>query len=161
MTRTGMIRFFSSAPLEDIEAKNNKVTAILSQDGRIAIQLPMQSFDFAKRAMQNHFNKDYLHTDKFPFATFEGKITEPQTVDYTKDGVYVVSVEGDLAIHGEKRAVKEKGTVTVKNGNVQLLSIFSIILGDYGVKVPSNFIMRISDSVEITVDCILSPTENK
>ncbi len=44
--------------------------------------------------MQEHFNSDYMESDKFPKASFKGKIQEQ--IDVTKDGTYPITVDGDL-----------------------------------------------------------------
>ena len=75
MTRSGEITFFSSTPLEDIEAENKAVTCVFkAETGALAFKVLMKSFSFERAAMQDHFNHDYLHTDEFPKATFSGKI---------------------------------------------------------------------------------------
>ena len=47
MTRTGKVTFFSSTPLENIEAINNETAcAIDSKTGDVAFQVPFKSFKF-------------------------------------------------------------------------------------------------------------------
>lgn len=157
MTRTGHIKFFSSAPLEDIEAHNRQVTAIVSSTGDIAFKVIMKSFEFQKAAMQDHFNTQYLHTDKYPEAKFEGKIANMSSVNLKKEGSYAVQVEGKLTIHGVTKDVKQSGTLEVKGGNVLAKAKFNIKLADYNVKVPSDFSKKIAETVEITVDCNMAP----
>ena len=36
MTREGHVRFFSTTPIEDIEAQNHQTTALLTADGAFA-----------------------------------------------------------------------------------------------------------------------------
>lgn len=158
LTRTGHIKFFSEAPLENIEAHNRQVTAILdASEGSLAFKVIMKSFEFEKAAMQEHFNKQYLHTDKFPDARFEGKITDTSALDLKKDGIYKVSVEGKLTIHGVTRDVKETGTMEVRGDNLITRAKFFIKLADYDIKVPSDFVRKISQNIEITVNCTLTP----
>ncbi len=158
LTRTGHIKFFSEAPLENIEAHNRQVTAIVdASKGSLAFKVIMKSFEFEKAAMQDHFNKQYLHTDKFPEARFEGTLTDPTALNVKKDGVYKVGVEGKLTIHGVTRDVRETGTIEVKGDNVITRAKFSIKLSNYDVKVPSDYVRKISQNIEITVDCTLSP----
>ena len=74
-TRQGNITFFSSAPLEDIEAKNNKVISLLNvRNNEIAVRVPIKQFQFRNRLMQEHFNENYMESERFPYATFKGKI---------------------------------------------------------------------------------------
>ena len=71
LTRTGHIKFFSKAPLEDIEANNNKVLSIVDlSKGEVAVDLLIKAFEFEKKLMQEHFNENYLESDKYPKSTF-------------------------------------------------------------------------------------------
>lgn len=157
LTRTGHIKFFSSAPMEDIEADNRQVTAVISTSGDVAFKVIMKSFEFQKAAMQDHFNKQYLHTDKFPEAKFEGTVSNMSDVNLKKDGSYTAQVSGKMSIHGVTKDIKQAGSIEVKGGHVYIKAKFMLKLADYDVKVPSDFSKKISESVEITVDCDLTP----
>src|SRR5688572_5029035 len=86
-TKTGKIDFYSKAPLEDIEAKNKTVTAVIdSKSGAIQFQVQMKGFEFEKKKMQEHFNESYVESDKFPKSEFKGNITNNSEINYTKDG---------------------------------------------------------------------------
>lgn len=158
LTRTGHIRFFSEAPLENIEANNYQVTAVLDAGkGEIAYKVIMKSFEFEKAAMEDHFNTQYLQTDQYPTAQFDGTVTNLSAVNLKKDGSYPAQVSGKLTIHGVTNDIKQTGTITVKGGNVSTQAKFTIKLADYNVRVPSDFARKISETIEITVDCTLAP----
>ena len=69
LTRSGVITFFSKTPLEDIEAVNKTVNATIRDNGQVGFKVLMKSFMFEKAAMQQHFNDDYVESDKYPNAT--------------------------------------------------------------------------------------------
>lgn len=158
-TLTGNIQFYSKTSLEDIKAENKQVQTMLNTaTGAMAFKVVMKNFQFAKAAMQDHFNnKQYLNTDQFPTATFDGKILNPSAVNFTKDGKYNVEVAGKLTIKGVAKDVKEKGTIEIKGGKVQLNSVFNVLLSDYQIKIPGNYVNNISNSLQITVNALLSP----
>jgi polyisoprenoid-binding protein YceI len=158
LTRTGHISFFSEAPLENIEAHNRQVTAIIDAGkGSLAFKVIMKSFEFEKAAMQDHFNKQYLHTDKHPDARFEGSFLDPSALNVNKEGTYKVTVQGKLTIHGVTRDVKEAGVIEVKGNTLSTKAKFTIRLADYEVKVPSDYVRKISSEIDITVDATLNP----
>ena len=69
LTKEGFITFFSHTLVEDIKADNQQVLSIIDSDtGDIAIQLLMKSFMFKKALMQEHFNENYIESDKYPKA---------------------------------------------------------------------------------------------
>jgi len=153
-TSTGHIWFTSVSPLETIEAHNRQVIALLDKgSGALAFKVVMKSFEFKKAAMQDHFNAQYLHTDKYPNATFDGKLTDPAAVNYSKDGTYNVEVSGKLTIHGVTKEIKEKGTVSISGKTLTTKSTFTINLDDYNVSIPSNYVNNISKTITINVDC--------
>src|SRR4030095_14885741 len=77
LTRNGNVSFYSHTPLEDIKAQNNEAVSVLnSATGDIEIKVAVKSFHFQKTAMEDHFNNDdYMASEKYPKASFKGKIT--------------------------------------------------------------------------------------
>src|SRR5205823_7354571 len=100
-TKSGKIAFFSSASLEDIEAHNKTSSVLLdSKTGIIQFSVLMKSFEFEKALMQEHFNSDYVESDKYPKAEFKGTITNNASINYNKDGTYPAKIKGLLTLHG-------------------------------------------------------------
>jgi polyisoprenoid-binding protein YceI len=153
ITKNGHIRFFSGTPVEDIEADNRQVNCALDQQtGDFVFKVLMKSFQFEKALMQEHFNENYVESDKFPNATFNGKVKNINTIDFGKNGIYNAVIEGDLTIKGITKKVSEKGTFEVKEGKVTGKSTFNILLADYGIKIPNTVASNISKSIRIDVD---------
>ncbi|MFL5742626.1 MAG: YceI family protein [Flavisolibacter sp.] len=157
-TKTGKINFFSKASLEDIEAKNNTVTAVLdSKSGAIQFAAMMKSFEFEKELMQQHFNENYVESDKFPKGEFRGVITNNNEINYSKDGSYTARVKGKMTIHGITKDIETTGTIKVDGGKVNANSVFNILLSDYKIKIPAVVKDKVSNSIKISVDCKLEP----
>lgn len=154
-TKNGTVSFFSSTPLENIDAKNSAVASkINAQTGEMEFQMLIKGFEFKKASMQQHFNdKDYMDSDNYPKSTFKGKITDLSKVNFKKDGTYSVAVEGDLTIHGVTKKVSTTGTITVAGEKVNSKATFTVILKDYNVSVPSFVSKKVAESVQVKVDC--------
>ncbi len=156
--RNAMFSFYSSAPLEDIEAKTTQgVSAINTATRAIYFKVPINTFKFRKSLMQEHFNENYLESEKYPHAEFKGKVLDD--VDLKKDGVYNVTVEGDLLIHGVSKTYREKGTITVRNGLVSAKSKFNVRVADHKIKIPSLVVKNIAEVVEVTVEALYQPNK--
>ena len=156
VTKNGFIRFYSDTPVEKIEAINRQVNAATDiSTGDFVFRVLMKSFTFEKALMQEHFNENYVESDKFPNATFLGKIINIKDVNIAKNGIYPVTVEGKLTMHGETKQVSEKGTFEVKDGKLIGKAKFNITLSDYKISIPNTSINNISKTVEITVEVIL------
>jgi polyisoprenoid-binding protein YceI len=154
------IKFFSTTPAEDIEALNTAtVSTIDPETGEVVFSVPMQGFEFEKALMQKHFNQEkFLDTKTHPRARLIGKINNLSSIDFTKDGSYNAEVEGILTIKGKTKPFKEKGTITVKGGKIEIKSVFNITLADYGIAFnrgkPST---NIAKTVEVTIDAEYQP----
>jgi polyisoprenoid-binding protein YceI len=152
-TRTGHITFYSSAKLEDIEAHNYQVSSSLNTaTGDMAYVVLIKSFQFKKALMQEHFNENYMESDKYPKSTFKGKITDLSAVNFEKDGTYNVKVQGDLFIHGVTKNITGDGTITVKGNEVAAKSKIPVRLKDYNITIPSVVSEKIAEVVDVTVD---------
>jgi polyisoprenoid-binding protein YceI len=148
MTKNATISFHSHTFLENIDAVNNSVMAVIDGTKKnIAFSLLMKQFDFPKKLMQTHFNENYVESDKFPKATFSGAYTE--NADLTKDGDYSLNVNGKLTIHGVTRQVQIPATISVKAGTVTGITTFKLNPTDYNIDIP--FIVRDKIEKENTV----------
>lgn len=153
ITRTGSIEFLSATAVENIQAKNKQVSSVLDMDkGEFAFLVPIKAFQFEKALMQEHFNENYMESDKFPNGSFKGKVAGLEKVDFKKDGNYPVTLSGTMNIHGEDKELQEQAVIAVKGGKVSLSSNFVLKPGDYGVKIPSGKKDSISDTLDLTVN---------
>jgi polyisoprenoid-binding protein YceI len=97
-----------------------------------------------------------MESDKYPEATFLGKVTNIKDINFTKEGSYPVVVEGKLTIHGQTQVVKQNGTLEVKNDAVTAKAKFNILLADYKISIPNTVVNNISKSIEITVEVMMN-----
>jgi polyisoprenoid-binding protein YceI len=153
-TKNGNISFFSKSPLENITAKNNQVMSVLNtQTGEMQFSVLIKSFQFEKSLMQEHFNENYMESDKYPKSTFKGSVADISKIDVSKDGNYNVVVSGDLTIHGVTKKVSTPGNFTVKNGTITGNAVFPVKLADYNISIPKLVKDNIAETIEITVNC--------
>jgi polyisoprenoid-binding protein YceI len=156
MTRTGKASFFSATPLENIEAFNNEVAGVMdSKTGEVVFQVPIKSFKFEKALMQEHFNENYMESNKYPKAEYKGK-TDVSGVNFSKDGTYNVKTAGKLTIHGVTKDVSLPGTVVVKGNTATINSKFIVKPADYNISIPKLMENKIARQIEVTVSSILT-----
>jgi hypothetical protein len=157
-TKNGHVDFFSSTPMEDIKADNNKVTSVLNTTtGDIEFSMLVMAFTFPKALMQEHFNENYMESAKFPKSSFKGKITNLATVNFTTDGTYPAEATGMLTIHGVTKEVSAKGNFIVKDGKIRLQSTFNVSPKDYKIEIPSLVSEKIAKEIRVTVDNVYEP----
>ncbi len=135
ITKKSHFKFYSHTSIEDIEANNYKsVGTINTQSGEIVFSVPMQSFEFEKAKMQQHYNSPkFLDTKKFPKAKLKGKITNFGDMNFKKDGEYNVQIEGELSIHGQSKQINENAIISVKGNSIKLNSTLNLTLADFGI----------------------------
>jgi acyl-coenzyme A thioesterase PaaI-like protein len=157
-TRSASIDFFSDAPLEDITAKNTQVTAavdLLSQ--QMAFVATMKEFVFPDGLMQAHFNENFVESEKYPRATFSGRILNLPDNGLPSSGVVPVEVEGDLTIHGVKRRVRVPGTLEMVDKQLVAKAKFTVATADYKIEIPALVKEHIAKTVAITVYAVCAP----
>ena len=144
------ISFLSDAPLEDIYAESKKSKSVLdASEKKIVVLMKPNTFIFKNPMMQEHFNENYMESDKYPKASLSGSIVGD--FDLTKDGDYAVTVKGKLKVHGIEKEREIKGGITVRNGKVSIDAKFAIQVADHGIKIPSMKIKTIAEVVEVSV----------
>ena len=113
-SNSGKAKFTSEAPLELIKAESSKMVCVIdAKDRRFAFSVPVESFEgFNSPLQKEHFRENYLETDKYKAATFQGKIVAE--VDLTKPGVHNIRAKGKVTIHGVEKEMIIKGKLTVK-----------------------------------------------
>ena len=157
-TKDGNISFYSKAAVEDIEATNKKVTCVVdAATGQMEFTMLIRAFEFEKELMKEHFNENYMESEKFPKSTFKGTIENASAVKWTVDGTYPVKVTGKLTMHGVTKDISTAGNFTVKGGKVVGKSEFVVALADYDIKVEKAYTSKIADKIKVTVEVSLAP----
>jgi hypothetical protein len=162
MTKNGFIGFYSHTPMEDIKADNNQVVGVLDiSTGEMVFQALIKSFHFDRALMEEHFNENYMESEKFPKSLFKGKITNLASIDFSKTGTYDVTVEGDLTIRDVTNKISTKGTIEVVNGGINANSKFNIVPEDYKITIPGVVRDKFDKSMAVTVTMKYTPITAK
>lgn len=158
ISREGHVRFFSSTPLEDIEAETVQMSAILDagKNGGFAFQIPILTFHFDKALMEEHFNESYLESEKHPRATFEGAILNWETLNPT-EGWQDVVASGTLNVHGVSQSRTIPGQMRYNAGSWELTAQFDVLTVDHEIRIPKMVRNQIAESITVYVDAVLIP----
>lgn len=156
ITREGHVRFFSTTPVEDIEADNHQVTGLLTSTGEFAFRVPILGFRFEKALMEEHFNENYMESSIYPNGSFEGRVNDWN--EGVQDGEWhTVQASGALTIHGVE--MNRDLSVQLKwNGSAwEAKSEFSVAPGDHNIEIPKVVRDKIASSIDVSVDAVLNP----
>lgn len=156
-TKNARISFFSKTSLENISADNNQVSSVLNQQtGELQFSVLIKAFHFKKALMEEHFNENYLESDRYPKSIFKGLIADISKVNFAKDGSYPVTVTGDLTLHGVTNKLTSTGSIQVKSGIATAVSNFKIKPADYKISIPRLVKDNIAETIDISVNCTYS-----
>lgn len=157
--KTGSCRFFSTTPVEDIEATATAFsTGINATTKQLIVVIPMKSFVFKKSLMREHFLENYVEAEKYPQAKFSGTMSD---FDPKSTSPQQITATGDLTIHGVTKKRTIKGTVKNVGGKLIMDGKFSVELAEHGVTIPSAVGNKIAETVEITFKSELTPSKGK
>ncbi|MEO5581216.1 MAG: YceI family protein [Saprospiraceae bacterium] len=151
-TKTGTVRFVSTSTLEKIEAETKTANCVLDiKTGAMEMAILIKSFNFDKALMQEHFNEDYMESDKFPKATVKGTITNIS--DSLASGVkYEGKFKGTITIHGESKPIESKITYSLISGSILASTELKISLADFKIEIPA----VVKDNIGKTVDIFIN-----
>jgi len=150
-TNKGKVSFFSEAPIENISAINEDVSAIVdSQTGGFAFRLKIEDFIFPNSLMQEHFNESYLESEKYPLSTFTGVIDNFSDLDLS--AMQNLVVNGSLSMHGISKDAQMKAAAQMINDELHISSTFDVALEDYNIDIPKIMMYKIAEVIQVVVD---------
>jgi hypothetical protein len=148
------VSLYSHTAAEDISAKNTTPKPVLkAETGGFAVQVGIKGFEFKSGLMQVHFNENYMESDKIPYAKFVGTFSEK--VDYTKDGVYKITMKGKFDVHGVAVDREIPATLTVKGDEITIDAKFNVAMKDHNIKIPEAVGNKFTETMEVTVKSVL------
>jgi len=139
------VSFTVSAPAREISGTNGH--AFVEADfstGKVKARVVVDSFSFRNNftaekmnaVIRQRFREYYMESTRYPLITFEGKITNLETVAYKKNGTYPLVLSGYLAVHGVRRQVTVAATLAVDGASRSIVSDFVVVPKDYKIRVP-------------------------
>lgn len=144
---SGYVKFFSSALIEDITAENRQASAYFNPEtGEAVFLIPITGFVFEKSLMQEHFNENYLESDKFPEAHFKGKISGYSPGQSESAAV----AEGEMTIHGVTKKISVPGKILRSGSTLRMEAVFDVALVDYDIEIPKLMFQKIAEKVAVT-----------
>ncbi len=160
LDKQGKLSFFSSTPVEDIDAHSESATSIINTvTDSVIVKVRINSFQFKNALMQEHFNENYLESEKYPYAIFRGKINEHAVL--AAEGTNKVSANGTLTMHGVERNTKMEGSFSRKGDELILQSAFKVKLSDHKIEVPKLVMTKIAEEIACKADITYLPYKKK
>ncbi len=150
ITKTGKVTFEASVPaFEEVKATNAASTCVLNADtGEIASLALIKGFNFKIALMEEHFNENYMESDKYPKATFKGKI-ESFDLASLSSTAKDYAINGILELHGKAKNITIPSKIRKTDAGVEIISDFSVNTDDFAIEIPSVVKSKVSKKVDI------------
>ena len=114
-----------------------------------AIVVDATSGDSGNSGRDKKMHREILESAKFPEIVF----TPTQfTGTVAAEGASKVEVSGQFRLHGQDHDVKLPIDVKADRGNLKMTTHIEIPYVQWGLKNPSNFLLRVSDKVTIDIE---------
>ena len=156
-----LVKFTSNAQIESFSGTTDKIDGYIYWPGddqkpetvpaqsKLYFEVQLDGLDTGIGLRNRHMREDYLETDKFPLARYNGTV---EKVDSSQRGTYQVTTSGKLSIHGVDRPVMITGLVSPQGDHYRVQSNFEVKLTDYGIKVPSMMFLKLNEVIRIVLD---------
>jgi polyisoprenoid-binding protein YceI len=155
------VRFVSEAPIETFEGVTKRIDGYVAWSGdslvigtaygqsEVYFEVDLVALDTGIGLRNRHMRENYLHTDRYPYATYRGRIV---AVERSPGDTAVVRSAGKLAIHGVERDLEIACRVTPHDSGYRIQGAFDVRLPDFKISVPSLMFLKISEVVAIDLD---------
>ena len=149
-TKTGKITFEASVPaFEEVKGRNDNATCVLAPaTGEIASLALIKGFRFKIALMEEHFNENYMESDKYPKATFRGKIEGFDMNTLTSDAKDY-TIKGKLELHGKSKEISVPAKIRKTDAGIEIVSNFTVNSDDFGIRIPAVVSKKVSKNVNI------------
>jgi len=158
-TKDGNIFFNPNKNQSNTEysALSKEATAVLKvETADVALLVPMKTFHFNNALLEEHFNENYLHTNKFPNGTYKGKLIGFTADMLTKDGTYNLSSEGQMTLHGVTKAFKAPVTLIVKGKTATFKCVFKVKADDYNIEIPGLVKSKLAEETPLNATIVFA-----
>lgn len=152
-TKTGETEFKASVEaFEPVEAINKSTTVILNtKNGTIAALLFVKAFHFKVALMEEHFNENYMESDKFSKATFKGKIIEFDATSLSEIKKEF-TLKGTITIRGKSKDIETIVLLKRVDNCILLVSSFTVSPEDFDIEIPSIVRSKIANAIQLNLN---------
>jgi hypothetical protein len=156
ITHSGIVNFEASVPLfEEVKATNETSSCTLNTNtGAITNVVIIKDFCFKIPIMEEHFNENYLESDRHPKAIFKGKIQGFNLNIIGTDSKEFV-MKGKLEIHGKSKEISIPVFIKKVGDGLEIRSNFKVSINDFNIKIPRVLILKISENVTVKTNYLV------
>lgn len=149
-TRAGIVKFEASVPsFEEVKAESKTASAALeTSSGDLAVLALVKGFRFKVALMEEHFNESYVESDKYPKASFKGKIEGFDAAKLTAEGK-TFTLSGDLTLHGKTKKITDTAKISKQGNKIIVVGEFEANASDFDIEIPAVVSKKVSEKVKV------------
>ena len=151
-TTTAIVNFEASVPLfEEVKAVNKLGTIMLDpKTSALVCVLVMRDFDFKMDLMEEHFNDNYIESDRYPKAVFKGKVAKFDLKDVNEvEKEYQIA--GKLYLHGKSKEIIVNSFIKKVKGGIEIVAGFPLTIADFDIEIPYVIANKIAKTVNTKI----------
>lgn len=153
ISKTGIITFEALDPtFAEVKATNNSVTCVINpKTGEIASLALVKGFRFKIALMEEHFNENYVESDKYPKAVFKGKIEDFNIKSLTfnqKD----FNFSGTIELHGKSQDIKSVAKIKKTAVGIEIVTDFTVDAIAFDIAIPTLSKNKVTNNVLVKVE---------
>ncbi len=151
-----LVKFISDAPIEDFEGVTDQIDGYIYWKGdnlldasQFYFEVDLNTLDTGIGLRNRHMRDNYLETERYPMAQYNGRLVEAEKIS---DTVYEVKAEGKMFIHGVENQLTVNGKMIKKGDRYQITSAFDVKLSDYHIDIPSIMFYKIDETMALELN---------
>lgn len=156
-TRAGVVKFEASVPsFEEVKGECKTASAVLETgNGNLAVLALVKGFRFKVALMEEHFNENYVESDKYPKASFNGKV-EGFDVNKLTAEAKTFTISGDLTLHGKTKKITDTAKISKQGDKIVIVGEFDVKAADFDIEIPSVVSKKVSEKVKVAYNLSLT-----
>lgn len=163
---TNQVRFVSQTTIQDFDGTTDHIDGYVllgktplgpasADSSELYFEVDLASLDTGIGLRNRHMRDDYLEVDKYPFATYKGRIVQ---VDSTAAG-FSIAAAGTFSIHGVDKTMSISCAVTVAGDGYRSMCSFPVLLSDFKIDIPKVMFLKLNDQIQLNLDFTVAPAQ--
>ena len=161
-----MARFVSQTTVDEFDGVTDRIDGYVLLDGtplsadtggddtELYFEVDLASLDTGIGLRNRHMRDNYLEVEKYPFASFRGRITRTEP---TKNGGAHVTAHGTFSVHGVDAERDVPCDVTPAGPGYHATCTFSVLLTEHHIEIPKVMFLKLANEIRVELAFTLSP----
>lgn len=157
------VRFISQTTLEEFEGVGESIDGYVYlpggvrvgdgfSDSQLYLEVELSGLDTGISLRNRHMRDNYLETDRFPYATFSGRV---ERIERDATGPYRVSALGTFQVHGVERERTLTCQASSTGARYAVTCRFPVSLRDHDIEIPRVMFLKLAEEVEVVLEFTL------